>query len=177
LQRRFAGQTKGPAKWLLSPGKVIDKHQYSGKSFRQERLNSFPLAASQSASDARHVDGGVEWKGAKAQLLQALPEGVIADGRDAVASAKVALGDHVGNPDCLFHLNQVYGAELERLRRLVLEVLRPGLGPASGEGENESGAPSANVVADVGDDSVSRTDGGGGIARQVMNLGIYEDTL
>jgi hypothetical protein len=137
-----------------------------------DRFDQVPASAGKAAADAGHVDGCVALSGFGGERREGGFRGFVADRWDAVGGAGAVLGDHVGDPQIVLDLNKLHGTEVEVVFVSIavpftISVFR--LGPVFGDGDNESAAPAAGVVADVGDDLVPFSCRASGVAGDVVD--------
>jgi hypothetical protein len=107
------------------------------------------------------VDGRPQFPRFDSQYSQALPERSIADWRHPVLGVNSPLGNHVRHPNAGINLDQ--GDRAERQTSPRFQVFRLWLRPSLGDGQDKTCAPRADVITDMSDDFVSRSNGIGGV--------------
>lgn len=119
----------------------------------------FPLAACEPGAHAGHVNRGLVCEGELANSLESFADGFVADwGWVGITISDPGLADDVGDTEAWGYAHEL---DLSKGEWESLATSRPapvgafGLGPAPGEGFDETGVPEPTIVAAVGNDAVS----------------------
>src|SRR5262249_16362894 len=136
---------------------VVDSHINSllAEAVDDKRFYPAPFSPGEAAADAWHVDRCLQFQGLLSHLLQGDFHSLISRGWAPPATFHAVLGDHVGDPDVGFDLDQLHRAKTEIILVATLMPFPIGalrLGPASRDGHDETFPPLAQVVANMGDD-------------------------